>query len=496
MKIFSAAKIREWDAFSIAEQGISSDLLMKRAAHACNQWIINHHFAQLPIHIFCGKGNNGGDGLALAMMLLENHADVSIYILESGKPGSRDFQLYLSRLHKRTTNIHFIQSEKFFPAMPPGQLIIDALFGSGLNRELSGIALSLVTYLNENGNNIISIDLPSGMFADKHTAPGLCITATHTLSFQSYKPAFLMPENEACVGNVHILNIGLSRSFEEREDPVFEFTDESLIKSFLRPRKKFSHKGNYGHAALYAGSLGMMGAAVLAARSCLRSGVGKLTCKVPAVGYAILQTLAPEALCSPVGNDYIEDIGDLGGVQALGIGPGIGTQKGTAAVLEKLLATNLPCVLDADALNIIAANPALLQAIPPHSVITPHPREFERLFGKSDNDFARLHLAMAKAEQYHIYIVLKGHYTAVITPMGRVYFNSSGNAGMAKAGTGDVLLGLITGLMCQQYPLPEAAIAAVYLHGKAGDIASFKFSQQAMQAGDLVDCIGEAWKSL
>lgn len=497
MKIFSSSQINNWDSVSIKKENIPSFQLMERAATACYHWLVKKYFIQKPIMLFCGKGNNGGDGLALARMLLQNNVPVSIYILESGKNGSYDFQMNLQQLHLLTTNIHFIQSEHFFPIIEKDQLVIDALFGTGLNKPLDGITSQLVNHLNNSNTPIISIDIPSGVFCDKSTIGHVAIHATHTLSFQSVKLAFLMSENDKYTGMFHILNIGLNRQFELEEPAVYEAVDEAMIQDIIKPRNKFSHKGNFGHAILIAGSYGMMGAAVLAAKGCLQTGVGKLTCFIPSCGYDIMQSSAPEAMCKVFGETFLSGTIDISAYDVTGIGPGIGLNNETTLLIKDIFhSENKQIVLDADALNILSSDKNLLKKIPSGSVITPHQKEFEKIFGTAANDFDRIHIALKKAADLNIYIILKGHYTAIITPMGKVYFNSTGNAGMAKAGMGDVLTGMITGLMAQQYPLPEATILAVYLHGLAGDLASNKKSQQAMQASDLVTCIADAWKSL
>ncbi|MEO8771458.1 MAG: NAD(P)H-hydrate dehydratase [Ferruginibacter sp.] len=498
MKIFNSVQIKEWDAFSIKEQGILSIDLMERAAYACYSWLLNNNFTQKHIHLFCGKGNNGGDGLALARILIENNVAVSVYILELGKTGTHDFQENLQRLHRLTSEIHFIQAG--FAAPPVNNnndLVVDALFGTGLNKPIEELALELIEFLNNTTCPLVSIDIPSGLFTDKTTKGQTAISATYTLSFQHYKPAFLFPENNALIGQLHLLDIGLSSNYENNEPAPYELLEAGIVKGIIKPRNKFSNKGNFGHAALVAGSYGMMGAAVLAARSCLYSGAGKLTTHIPSCGYEIMQTVAPEAMCKVSGEKFIEDIENTDAYSAIGIGPGIGLQKSTGDLLKRIFTANpASLLLDADALNCIAADKKLLSLLPAGTIITPHPKEFERFFGKTSNDFERLELAIKKASELNIYIVLKGHHTAIITPPGKVYFNDTGNAGMAKAGMGDVLTGIITGLMAQHYTLPEAAILGVFLHGLAGDIAAEKFSQQAMQASDLIHCMGDAWKIL
>jgi len=497
MKIFSAAQIKKWDEFTILNEPISSVDLMEHAARACYHWLVKNGFADRHFHIFCGKGNNGGDGLAVARLLIQNNCRASIYILEFGNPGTGDFQINLERLHQFSTDIHFIQSPDFFPGFDNTDIVIDALFGTGLNKPLEGLSQSLVNHINQPGSAIISIDLPSGLFADKSSVNNTIIKAAHTLSFQNYKLAFLLPENESNCSNVHLLNIGLHKNFELNEKTDFELLDKEMIKTIYKTRSTFAHKGTYGHAALLCGSKGMMGAAVLASLACLRSGVGKLTTYVPKCGYNILQTAVPEAMSMVAGEDFILSAPGIENFDAAGIGPGIGLYPSHKNLLPEIFQKlNKPIVIDADALNSIAQNLVLLKSIPAGSIVTPHPKEFERLFGTAGNDFERLQLAITKSKELQIYIVLKGHYSFISTPEGKGYFNSTGNPGMATAGTGDVLTGILTGLLSQGYSGLDAVLMGVYLHGLAGDIAADKFSEEAMIAGDIVGCLGEAFKQI
>jgi ADP-dependent NAD(P)H-hydrate dehydratase / NAD(P)H-hydrate epimerase len=497
MKIFSAAQIKQWDAFTVANEPVTSINLMERAAAKCVEWLTENNYNQKYFQIFCGKGNNGGDGLAIARMLIQKKIATTVYILEFGNIGSPDFQINLAKLHECSTDIHFIQSRDFFPAITSDAVVIDALFGTGLNKPLAGISAALVNHINNSKAAIIAIDLPSGLAADSSSKNNAVIKAAHTLSFQNYKLAFLLPENENYCGSIHLLNIGLDKKFETEEDAIFELTDLNFIKSIYKPRNKFSHKGNYGHAALLCGSYGMMGAAVLSAAACLRSGVGKLTCFVPKCGYGILQTAVPEAMCLVSGEEYILSANEIKKFDAVGIGPGIGLHPSHATLLKEIfLQINKPILLDADALNIIGDNPALLSVIPENSILTPHPKEFERLFGKTANDFDRINLALQKSKELNLYIVLKGHHTFIATPEGKGYFNNTGNAGMATAGSGDTLSGIITGLLAQGYTPAQACILGVYLHGLAGDFAAAKLSQEAMIASDIIRYLGEVFNFL
>lgn len=504
MKIFSSAQIKKWDAFTIENEPITSTNLMERAATACYNWLIGKNFSTLHFRIFCGKGNNGGDGLAIARLLIKNNCKVTVYILEFGKPGTDDFQTNLERLHTFTTDIHFIQSADYFPVLNDNDIIIDAIFGNGLNKPLEAIAAALVNYINQFNAKTIAIDLPTGLFADKSSTGNAIIKATHTLSFQNYKLAFLLPENEGYCGEVHLLNIGLHKVFENNEPADFELIDKALIKTIYKPRAKFAHKGTYGHAALLCGSVGMMGAAVLSSLACLRSGVGKLTSFIPKCGYNILQTTVPEAMSFIAGEEYILSANGIEKFNATGIGPGIGNHPTHKKLLSDIFKKiNTPMVIDADALNVMADNKDLLNNIPPQSILTPHPKEFEKLFGKSGNtclpdrqDFERLALAKQKSKAHNVFIVLKGHYSFICTPQGKGFFNSTGNAGMATAGSGDVLTGILTGLLAQGYSSNDACLLGVYLHGLAGDFAANKHSEEGMIAGDIVSSLGKAFKQI
>ncbi|MBI2729589.1 MAG: NAD(P)H-hydrate dehydratase [Sphingobacteriales bacterium] len=502
MKIFTAAQIRNWDAYTIKHEPISSVNLMERAAAACYNWIMETFLSSSVqntcFKIFCGKGNNGGDGIALARMLLKAGKKVTVYILEFGHKGTDDFQTNLERLHEITTDIHFIQSPEYFPVITDTDIVIDAIFGTGLNKPLEGFTAELAQYINRSPATVIAIDIPSGMFADKSCKDYITVHATHTLSFQQYKLCFLLPENEERTGSIHILNIGLHNQYYNDEPAVFILLQENLLKKIYRPRKQFSHKGTFGHAALITGSIGFMGASVLCAKACMRSGVGKLTCYIPKCGYEIIQITVPEAMSSISGsNEYLENFEPIAAHESIGIGPGIGMNKSGALLLEKVFTTfQKPVVVDADALNLLSTNPSLLAKLPHHSILTPHPKEFERLFGKTENDFERLHLALSKANQYNCFILLKGHYSFIACPDGKGYFNSTGNAGMATAGSGDVLTGILTGFLAQGYTALEASILGVYLHGLSGDIAAAKLSQEAMIAGDIINCLGDAFKTL
>jgi hydroxyethylthiazole kinase-like uncharacterized protein yjeF len=497
MEILSAEQIRAWDEFTMQHEPIMSIDLMERAAASCHRWLEKNGYTGRSFAIYCGKGNNGGDGLALARMLSEAECFVTVFILEFGFKGTDDFQINLARLHQTSAEVRFIQGVDNFHPVTPGDVLIDALLGSGLNRKLEGVAAELVEYLNRSGNEIIAIDIPSGLFVSRSSKGNVVIQATHTLSFQCFKPAFLMPENALSVGEVHILDIGLHPGYLQQVSREAELLDAGIVRAIFRPRPVFAHKGNFGHALLVAGSFGKMGAAVLGARACLRAGAGLLSCHVPGCGYPILQTTIPEAMVFVDTDDRIQTDfeGDPSEYAVVGVGPGIGMEGRTVEFLRELLrGCRKPMVLDADALNILASSAGLWELVPPYSILTPHPKEFERLFGPSSDDYARVSLALEEARRRQCIVVLKGHYSYIAMPGGKGYFNSTGNAGMAKGGSGDVLTGILTGLLSQGYSPGEAALLGVYLHGLAGDLAAATWSQESMLASDLIEHLGRAYE--
>lgn len=498
MKIFSVSQIKNWDKFTISHEPVKPVDLMERAAKACFQWISENSDITKTFRIFCGKGNNGGDGLALARLLAKKKYRVVVYIVDKESPGSADFETNLERLKKlQVVKIHNLENRNSFPGISKEDIIIDALFGTGLNKKPTGIFAELIGYINSIRAKIISIDIPSGLYVDKSSKANPIIEASQTLTFQNQKLAFLMPENETYFGKVILLDIGLSKEFENNEKPVFEWIDEKNISSIYNPRSEFSNKGTFGYACLLAGSYGMMGAAVLSSRACLRSGVGKLTTYTCEAGYTVFQTCVPEAMCKVSGKKFIKDAKDLTDFDVIGIGPGIGKHDSHKALLQSVFEHfNKPVIIDADALNILSENKNLYKLIPENSIITPHPKEFERLFGKTNSDFDRVNLALKKAKELKIFIVLKGHFTLIATPGGKGHFNSTGNAGMATAGAGDVLTGIITALVAQKYLPLQACIFGVYLHGLAGDFAAKCISKEALIADDIIANLGKAFNQI
>lgn len=499
MKLFSSEQIRNWDAYTIQHEPIASIDLMERAATASVEWLILQNLIRQPIHIFCGKGNNGADGLAIARLLLKQGCTVSVYILEFGFPGTDEFQTNLHRLHGLTFNIHFIQEQGFFPEIPSGHLIIDSIFGTGLNKPLEGITEKLIQHLNQSNNLRVAIDIPTGMFADKSSKDSTVFHADYTLSFQVPKLCFFLNENQDLCGAVHILDIGLLASYAAITESNSFLTEVTMMKQLIRPRHSYAHKGNYGHALIMGGSYGKMGAALLAAKACLHSGSGLVTVYSASSGNNILQTALPEAMfeADPQENHISKLPDDCLRYNAIGIGPGIGMHETTGTTVLRLLETvRVPTVLDADALNLLSIKKDFASHLHDECILTPHPKEFERLFGTSKNDFERMERAKEKAKELNVYILLKTHHTLIACPDGSSYINNTGNPGMATGGSGDVLTGILTGLLAQGYSLKEACLLGTYLHGLAGDLGAQQLSQEALLAGDLIQHIGKAYLQL
>lgn len=491
MKLLTAQQIHDWDAYTLKNEPVSSLDLMERAAETCTEYILQLYLYVKSFKIFCGKGNNGGDGLAIARQLINKGSNVSVYIIEFGAVGTDDFQANLQRLHELTTNIHFIQSEEFFPEIHRDDIVIDALYGSGLNRPLKDLSAALVQFINQSSSTVISIDVPSGMFIDKSSESNAVIKAQTTLTFQCLKLCFLMAENAEYFGKVKVLNIGLHTQFLETVSTPLEITEHPDIQKIHKPRKPFSNKGTYGHALILAGNKGKMGAALMCSHACIRAGAGLTTLNVPETFFNIVHTSLPEAMCQAREESF-----DIEKINAVCIGPGLGTKPATTELLQKVLQQfKSPLVIDADALNIISQNKYLLSEIKPDSILTPHPKEFERLFGEAQNDFDRINMALERSVKNDVIIVLKGQYT-LIAQKGKGWFNTTGNAGLAKGGSGDILTGIITALIAQKYEPLEAALLGVYIHGLAADITLENQSMESMTATDVVNNLGAAFKSL
>lgn len=498
--ILSAEQIRAWDQYTIQHEPISSVDLMERAAQKCVDWLTARQWSEMRFLIFCGKGNNGGDGLAIARMLITEGYDVSIYILEFGKLGSGDFQTNLERLHYLPNiDLHFVQASHTFPYIGANNIVIDALFGFGLSKALEGLSTELVRHINQSKAAVVSIDLPSGLFSDQSSKENVVIEADHTLTFQCFKLGLLVQENAPFIGEVQVLDIGLKTEFLRSVPAAPRLLDEKQIRTIYKPRERFAHKGTYGHALVVGGSYGKMGAVVLAAKACLRCGAGLTTALIPQCGNVIMQSSAPEAMAIIDEEEkYLSNLpDDVERFSAIGIGPGMGTAIETQKLLSFVIRRyTRPLVVDADGLNCLSLNKEWLEQLPSDSILTPHPKEFDRLFGEHRNDFERIEKAKYEAKRLNVIIVLKGHHTLIAMPDGHCYFNSTGNAGIAKGGSGDVLTGMLTSLLAQAYSPRDAALLGVYMHGWAGDIAARKHSQEAMLPSDLIECLPDVFLAL
>ena len=501
MKIFSSKQIKEIDDLTMINEPVFSVDLMERAAGQLFNWINERFDRSDRIFIFAGPGNNGGDGLALARMMIENGYKVEIYYVQVSSKRTSDWEINRKRLENiSSAELNVIVSTDQFPDIRGSDIVIDAIFGSGLTRPVEGVAGEVIRMINCTGARIISIDIPSGLFGEdnsKNSADNI-VQASYTLSFQVPKLSFMFPENSKYVGNWFILPIGLhERAIMDTITPFFLISNSDINK-ILKNRNKFDHKGHFGHGLLVAGSKGKMGAAVLGAKAVLRTGAGLLTCFIPACGATIMQTTIPEAMVmTDISEEYISGEISTESFSAIGVGPGLGTADATREAIHNLLITcKIPIVIDADGLNIISLNPDLIALIPEGSVITPHPKEFERIAGKTDNSYARLMKQMDFSRDHKCIVVLKGANTSVSTPDGRVFFNSTGNPGMATAGSGDVLTGIILSLLAQGYSPEDASVTGVYLHGCAGDIAAGESCQESIIASDIIKCISRAFKRI
>lgn len=496
--IYNVATIREADKYTIENEPIASVDLMERAATACTDKLFDLGLtSEMPVYIVCGPGNNGGDGLAIARLLIRKGFTVSTFIPDPEEKYSEDFAVNLERLTNMQAEIKYLKDfneENIYD----NAVLIDALFGSGLSRKLTGIYAETITKFNNSNGYKVSIDIPSGLYCDTVTDSESIVKAEVTLTFQYPKQAFLFRESEEFTGEWHVLDIGLLSSFFSTGRTNSYFIEQDDIQFIIKHRSRFGHKGTYGHALLISGSKGKMGAAVLSARACLRSGAGLVSAYVPACGCNIIQTAVPEAmvLVSET-DDHLSKLPDIESFSAIGIGPGIGKSEETANMLKLLIQqARVPLVLDADALNILSENKTWLAFLPENSILTPHPGEFKRLAGKSANSFERLQLLREFCIKYKVYVVLKGAYSAICTPLGKCFFNPTGNPGMATGGSGDVLTGIITSLLAQHYSALDACWAGAYLHGLAGDLASENLGENSLIAGDIIDYLPDAFNSI
>lgn len=542
MKILSANQMCQADQETIKNEPVSSLSLMERASKKVFYWIQNY-FAQSLIsdlintefHIFCGIGNNGGDGLVLARLLSNFAFQINVYVVVFSDKRSNNFEANFEKT-KAILNIKIVELKTeedlqkiSIPKNSQNDWIIDAIFGYGLNRVPEKIAAKTIELINKSSNkNVISIDIPSGLFADENQSKqqyfdkNLTIKATHTLTFQSPKLSFLFDEYNEFVGSFEVLDINLDKNFIAQIDSQNYWLTTQKIKQIYKPRTRTGHKGIFGHALLIVGSYGKIGAAKLSTKAALRSGIGLLSVRIPKCGVVPLQSSIPEAMV--LVDDFEEKnktknktflsafsnklLDNLPKYKTIGIGCGIGTERKTQKLLLQILKEiDYPIVIDADGLNILSQNRThsnttknddkdWLDFIPKNSILTPHPKEFERLFGKTFSVEQRHRLLRKFAQEYEIYILLKGSFSALAFPNGDIYHSSFGDIGMATGGSGDVLTGILTSLLAQGYDSEESLLLGVFLHGKAGELAAKNKSSESMLPSDLIDELGNVFKML
>ena len=496
MKILTAEQLKEADRITLEKQEITSNELMERAAGLVYEEIHKRlQNADIPIKIFCGIGNNGGDGLVIGRLLIHQGYDVTIYVVNYSDQRSKDFLINYDRVKNMTKKWPvLLKSEDDFPEIKVGDFVVDAIFGLGLNRPLVDWVANLVRHINKSGAFVLSVDMPSGLMADKPSEGGdFIVRANYTISFQAPKMAFYLPDTAEYVGELQILEIGLDREYLKEITAAAQLISREEARVLYRPRNKFSHKGTYGHALMIGGSYGKIGSICLASTAALRAGAGMVSVFVPKCGYEIIQSSLPEAMVLTDENEkHLSNIEFDLDPAVIGFGVGVGTGDETVSAFKELLKKNKkPMLIDADGLNILSKNKEFLKFLPEGTVLTPHPKELERLVGKWKDDFEKLKKVQEFVKEYKIILVLKKAYTFTITPEG-MYINTSGNAGMATAGSGDVLSGVISAFISQGYEPLRAAVLGVYLHGRAGDLAAEKLSYEGLIAGDIARHTGAA----
>lgn len=500
MKIFSAEQLAEADKVTTEKNDISSLDLMERAGTQIFNWLHQRmQGAQVPVHIFCGIGNNGGDGLVVGRKLKEQGYQVKMYVANFTDKRSKCFLINYDRYKEISKDWPVLMtSEEDFPAINPNDIVIDAIFGIGLNRAPEGWLKPLIQHINKTNAFTLAIDIPSGLYANQPLDDTEAVVhANHTLTFQAPKLSFFLPETGNFVRYFEVLDIGLDRQYLQETEPLAQLIGRNEAPQFYKQREKFSYKNSYGHSLIVAGSYGKIGAAILSAKAAFRIGAGLVSVYVPKCGYEIVQTALPEAMVeTDSGDEYITNISTELEPTVIGVGMGMGTRDETISALQEFFnATKSPLVIDADALNCIAKSETLQKAIPPKSILTPHPGELKRLVGEWKDDYDKLEKAKAFSKKHDVVVLIKGSHT--ITVYGdKLYINTTGNPGMATAGSGDVLTGVITGMVSQGYDPLLAAVFGVYLHGSAGNIAAQENGFEALMAGDIVEKIGQAYLDL
>ena len=497
-KIFKTSDLQKLDKYTIENEPVTSLDLMERAATVFTEKLLiffpnNHIF-----NILAGFGNNGGDGYVVARLLLKKGLNVKVFGLHGNSVLSPDCAVNRKRFidmggcYIEVKNPDNLQPDE-------NSVLVDAIFGAGLNRPVTGFLGNVIHRINCLSHPVVAIDIPSGLMGeDNGENNGAIVKADYTFTFQFPKLAFMFPENVVYVGHWDVLDIRLHPAILREYPAAYYYLTEEVVASRLLIPEKFSHKGTLGNTLLIAGSYPMMGAAVLAAKGAIRSGTGLLSVHVPRKLKEMIHLSVSEALVEVDRNEFcFSGVDNLFRFQAVGIGPGIGTSPVTAEGIRQLLSVwRGKIVLDADALNLLALDSGLLELLPEGAVLTPHPKEFERLAGKSVNDFERLNKLSIFANQYRVHIVLKGAHSVIATPDRRLFFNMSGNPGMAKGGAGDVLTGVLLALAANKLNLLDLLRIGVFAHGLAGDCVAEKEGRRGCCAGMIAERMGEAWKRL
>ncbi|GAB1307355.1 bifunctional ADP-dependent NAD(P)H-hydrate dehydratase/NAD(P)H-hydrate epimerase [Urechidicola sp. KH5] len=498
MKILNSNQIYEADKATISEEGISSFALMQRAATACFDWVHSRlqDKKEFTIKVFCGVGNNGGDGLVLSAMLHQHDYNVTCYVVDFSENRSDNFLNAYAFAKDSGCWPKVVNNQSQIPKLSASDVIVDCIFGIGLNRSVEGFTADLINAINKSNAFVLAVDVPSGLYINKRNRENdIIINATHTLTFEVPKWCFFLPLSDRYTETWEILSIGLSASFIAQIESD-EFISKQKINTIYKKRTPFSHKGTHGHALLIGGSFGKIGAMVLCSKAAIKAGSGLVSVLVPNCGYEILQVSNPEVMVQTSGDNCIIDFKQSIEPSAIGIGPGLDKHEVTIKAFAFFLKSNkIPLVIDADALNILAANKELLEFIPAHSILTPHPKEFERLVGVWKDDYDKLEKLKSFSIRYGCIVVLKGAYT-VIADGNRLYVNSTGNPALATAGSGDVLTGIITGLLAQGYDYVNASILGVYLHGLSADLGLVQESEESFIATDIILNLGKAFKNI
>ena len=510
MKILTAQQIKEAEQYTIKNEPIKSIDLMERAATKCFDWIFENApliFSPLNVsesnwvfNVVCGSGNNGGDGLALARQLLKNGYDVNVFIIQSIQNFSSDFTINEEKYKKAKGKPVYLSDKKDIPIFKKNELIVDAIFGTGISRPVEDIAMHTIVSMNNSDAPIIAIDIPSGLFCEDNSINNKThiVKANYTLTFQTPKISFFLEENATYLGEIITLDISLHKHYFETLNAQWYLLEKNMVRNLLKKRNKFSHKGIFGHALIVGGNTAQAGAIILASKACLRAGAGLVTVHTPKCVRGVLQANVPEVMVNAdINEDFITKSIEITPYHTIAIGPGLGENEATAAALKVMIDNyQEPIIFDADAINILAGNKNWLELIPALSIFTPHAGEFKRLVGNYSNDFEKIKMQLDFSSKYNCYLVLKGAHTSISIPDKKVYFNSTGNPGMATAGAGDALTGIITGLKAQGYSSLDSCLIGVFLHGTAGDIVAKKFSEESLITSDLINAMGKAFKKI